>query len=382
MFIPIGDEPNPRETPFVNYALIVVNIAAFVLVYLPLSKQPISESTPYINEFLQDLARSNGVSRITDLSYLKHLTSYDVFLHQWGFRPASPSIVTILSSMFLHGGWMHLLGNMLFLWIFGDNVEHHLGRARYLSAYLLTGVAATLFFAMFQADSTIPLVGASGAISGVLGCYYVWFSRNEVRVLMVLFIFVQVISIPARWVLLFYLIIDNILPVLQGGQSAVAHGAHIGGFFAGIGLAKYIDFQKEQQRAERDAAQAAREDINFGEAIESEAWEDALECYAQMSMNERRTIGDWDVINLVDGLTKSNRYEAGLAVLQRFIGSRPTSPILSLAHLRAGLIHLHGMSRAPAAYQHFLTVLDLNPPPEVEQAARQGLSLIESQTQH
>ena len=85
--------------------------------------------------------------------------------------------------MFLHAGWTHLLGNMLFLWIFGDNLEARLGPAKYLAVYLGTGVAATLFFAVFQPDSYIPLVGASGAISGVLGCYFLWFPKNAQRFL-------------------------------------------------------------------------------------------------------------------------------------------------------------------------------------------------------
>ena len=90
-------------------------------------------------------------------------------------------------------------------------------------------------------------------------------------------------------------------------------------------------------------------------------------------------MGEWDVINLADGLTRVERFDAGLAVLQRFIGTRPNSPVLSLAHLRAGLIQLHGLHRGPAAYQHLLAVLDLEPPPEVEKAARENLTLIESQ---
>ena len=376
MFIPIGDEPNPQETAVVNYGLIGINIAIFVLISWPLSMQPVTQDTPFLLEYLRSLSAENGGLPIRDLAILRHLSAYDVFLHQWGFRPADPSVLTIFSSMFLHGGWMHLLGNCLFLWIFGDNVEAHLGRKRYLAVYLLTGVCATLFFAVFQMDSTVPLVGASGAISGVLGCYFLWFPDNRVKVFVFFFVFIQVVLIRARFVLLFYLVIDNVLPFLfQSGASNVAHGAHIGGFVAGIGVSKILDYRKAKARLNEDFRRRNRP--SFGEAIETEQWDDALENYAEMSPGERRGIGDWEILSLADGLTKEEKFDASLAVLQRFIASRPNSPVLSLAHLRAGLIHLHGMNRTAAAYQHLLTVLDLAPPSEVADAARKGIETID-----
>ena len=376
MFLPIGDEPNPRQTPVVNYALLGINIGVFILIAWPLSMQPVAEDTPFLMEYLRALSSENGGRPIRDLGILRHLSAYDVFLHQWGFRPVAPSVLTIFTSMFLHGGWMHLLGNCLFLWIFGDNVEAHLGRKRYLAVYLLTGVGATLFFALFQMGSSTPLVGASGAISGVLGCYFLWFPHNRVKVLVVFFFFFQVILIPARYVLLFYLVIDNLLPFLfQSGASNVAHGAHIGGFIAGIGISKILDYRKEKARVEEEWRRRNRP--SFGEAIEAKEWEVALESYADMSPGQRRAIGDWDIISLADGLTQAEKFDAGLAVLQRFIATRPNSPLLSLAHLRAGLIHLYGLNRSAAAYQHLLNVLDLSPPSEVESAAREGLAAIE-----
>jgi membrane associated rhomboid family serine protease len=146
--------------------------------------------------------------------------------------------------MFLHGGWMHLAGNMLFLYIFGNNVEARLGSVPYLLVYLLTGVTATLFFAAFAPGSQIPLVGASGAISGVLGCYFLWFPRNRVKTFIFLFPFLMTtVLLPARLVLGVYLILDNLLPfIINGGAGAgVAHGAHIGGFLGGLGLAYGFD---------------------------------------------------------------------------------------------------------------------------------------------
>ena len=128
-------------------------------------------------------------------------------------------LLSLLLSIFMHGSWLHLLGNMLFLWIYGDNVESQLGKLGYLFWYLLTGVAATVFHASVFHTSKLPLVGASGAISGVLGFYFVWFPHNRVRMLMAFFPFImRVIELPARLVLGFYIVLDNLLPfVLSTG---------------------------------------------------------------------------------------------------------------------------------------------------------------------
>ena len=127
----------------------------------------------------------------------------------------------LLSCMFLHGSLMHLFGNMLFLWIYGDNVERRLGSFAFLLWYLLTGVAATLAHALVFSSSEVPLVGASGAISGVLGFYFVWFPRNVVRMLAFLPPFLmQVFEIPARYVLGMYLVLDNLCPSSWPARAA------------------------------------------------------------------------------------------------------------------------------------------------------------------
>src|SRR5690606_30537250 len=117
--------------------------------------------------------------------------------------------------MFLHASFLHLFGNMLFLWIYGDNVEHQLGHGRFLIAYLATGAAAVAFHMIGAAGSAVPMVGASGAISGALGFYFVFFPRNRVRLAWFLppFLF-QVFEVPARIVLGFYIVLDNLLPYL------------------------------------------------------------------------------------------------------------------------------------------------------------------------
>lgn len=146
-----------------------------------------------------------------------------------------PPAVTLFSSMFLHGGWMHLIGNMLYLWIFGNNVEDSMGHLRFVLFYLLCGIAAGLAQAIPNPESMVPMVGASGAISGVLGAYLLLYPHARVLVLLPLGIFSRVFHLPAVWVLGFwfvYQILSSALSSAQGG--GVAWGAHIGGFIAGM----------------------------------------------------------------------------------------------------------------------------------------------------
>ena len=145
--------------------------------------------------------------------------------------------VSLLSSMFLHGGLMHLGGNMLFLWIFGDNIELKYGRAKYLGVYLLWGIVAGLSHVAIDPNSSIPAVGASGAISGVLGAYLALFPRAKIMTFMMLGFFWRMMHIQAKWFLPFWLVFQNILPFLIGGfgqaGGGVAFMAHIGGFAIG-----------------------------------------------------------------------------------------------------------------------------------------------------
>lgn len=203
MLIPIGDEPREPGTPWVNHALIAANVLVFVLV--------------------QGAGRESALERSM----------------AWAYVPAAPSLSTAFSSMFLHAGWMHLLGNMLFLWIFGDNVEARLGRLGYLAAYLATGFAATLLHGFVDTSSAIPGIGASGAISGVQGLYVVLFPKNRVKLFVAMYV-VTIVHVQALWVILFWFVLQDLLPflfqtsILGGG---VAHAAHLGGFASGILLA-------------------------------------------------------------------------------------------------------------------------------------------------
>jgi membrane associated rhomboid family serine protease len=143
------------------------------------------------------------------------------------------SWVTPLSSMFLHGGWFHLIGNMWFLWVFGNNVEDSMGHARYLLFYLLCGVAAAAAQTLVNPSSAIPMVGASGAISGVMGAYVVLYPKVRVHMLVILGIFITRIVVPAYLMLGYWFLLQLVGGGLAQGEGGVAFWAHAGGFVAG-----------------------------------------------------------------------------------------------------------------------------------------------------
>lgn len=240
MFLPIGDYPNARGVPFVTMALIAINVAVYLLVALPLGAEAPARGDPLLREYADFLAR-HLPSHVPLSAALRDVTAYDLVVFRYGFRPDAPSALTLFSSMFLHAGLLHLAGNMLFLWIYGDNVEHRLGPLRFLFWYLLTGIAAALFQAFLSFGPALPMVGASGAISGVLGFYFLWFPHHFVRVFILLFPFYMgTVMLPARLVLGIYLVLDNLLPFLLAPAGGVAHGAHIGGFVAGLAVAAWM----------------------------------------------------------------------------------------------------------------------------------------------
>jgi membrane associated rhomboid family serine protease len=176
------------------------------------------------------------------IMFLIELSAGEGFIERFAFIPARFSeapaayAYTVLSAMFLHGGWMHLFGNMLFLWIFGDNVEDRMGRLQFLLFYLLTGIVATFAQYFMAPHSSIPNVGASGAIAGVLGAYILLFPQSRVNVLMGR----QVVAMPAIVVLGMWIAVQlfsevgSIASTDQTEQGGVAYMAHIGGFAAGL----------------------------------------------------------------------------------------------------------------------------------------------------
>jgi len=155
-------------------------------------------------------------------------------IKNFGLVPSDVYLYKIISSMFLHGSWMHLIGNMAYLWIFGNNIEDYLGHIKFLIFYLFCGVCATLLHVFSDANSTIPVVGASGAISGILGAYLLLYPKAKVR-LLVWFGIVTILRVKASIVLIFwfaYQFLSVLKSTSQGG--GVAWWAHIGGFIAGI----------------------------------------------------------------------------------------------------------------------------------------------------
>lgn len=390
MFLPIGDTPNPSSVPYINYALIALNLAVFFLITLPLSAAAPDFNDPLLLEYLQALGVRGPVPV---QSVLDHVSAYDLIVFKYGFRPVDPSLLDLFSAMFLHAGWMHLAGNMLFLWIFGDNVEHRLGHFGYLVVYLVTGVAATLFFAVFVPRSPIPLVGASGAISGLLGCYYLWFPRNKVKTFVFLFpFFMDTLYIPARFVLGFYLLVDNILPFLftLGKGTGVAHGAHIGGFVAGLGLAYGVDrvpgllSHRENHKKAKVAPAAGPEPSGMatGEQIaryiRMEKHSQAAACYMALAGRiERSQVASEDTLAIGEYLLSSGNYDRALFLYRRFIAERPTDPALDKAYLGAGKAMIHKPRCITSAYQYFLSALDVAQSQGVAEEARMHLRAIE-----
>jgi membrane associated rhomboid family serine protease len=257
MILPIGDTPQPPRgyVAWVTWLLLAVNVAIYLLLTLPLGAVYPDPGDPATRELLERVARD------LPAGVVYQVTAWDLVVERWGYVPGAPSGITLFTSMFLHANFAHVAGNMLFLWIYGDNVEHRLGRPLYLATYLGTGVAATLAFAAFAGRSEIPLVGASGAISGVLGCYFLFFPRNLVRLLLLLppFLF-NVVLVPAPFVLGAYVVLDNVLPLLLSAGGSVAYGAHLGGFAAGLAVAFLANRARAMPRDSRTEAHLDRAD--------------------------------------------------------------------------------------------------------------------------
>lgn len=383
MILPLSDAPNPRGTPVITWLLIAANVWIYLTVTLPLSHRAPDRNDPLVAEYVQTI-REILPPQVSLREALGNVSAYDLYVFRHGFRPARPELGDLFYSIFLHGGFMHLVGNMLFLFIYGDNVEYRLGRWRYLLYYLLTGVAATLFYALFARGSRLPLVGASGAISGVLGFYFIWFPRNTVRLFVFLFpFFMNVVQVPARLVLGIYLLIDNLVPFLFGRSSAgggVAHGAHIGGFAAGLVVAWLLDRRgvtaapreyRAAGEAVRAPAEAVRAALSRGDlAVAANAY------FTLPPEATRRLLSPEDSLTLARGLAAAGHREAALTLYRRHLRDYPSGPEAAEAHLETGLLLLRLGDQVAAAYQHFLDALDLEPSPDTAARVREALAEI------
>src|SRR3982751_330301 len=217
--IPLRDVIPSRTTPFVTVSIIVINALVFLLEF------SMGED---VNEFII----------------------------RFGLIPAAFSWVTVLTSMFVHGGFLLFAGNMLYLWIFGDNVEDRFGHARFVVFYLLCGAAAALAQTIMSPDSVVPMVGASGAIAGVMGAYFVLYPHSRIVTLVPIFLFIQLIEVPAIiflgiWFLMQFLSGVGSVASAASRQPAggVAFWAHVAGFAAGVG-GVFVFRRPERQRIE------------------------------------------------------------------------------------------------------------------------------------
>jgi len=199
---------------------------------------------------LRDTIRSNSTPVVTILIILVNVLvffymltldpySQNHFIAQYALTPSRLHFSAMVTSMFLHGGWMHLIGNMWFLWVYGDNVEDVLGHGKYLLFYLLCGVAAAITQYAISPDSHVPTLGASGAIAGVMGAYLIKFPHSRILTLIPIFFFFTTIEIPAVLILLYWFALQFFSGIGSVGYSQVSQGgvawfAHIGGFISGM----------------------------------------------------------------------------------------------------------------------------------------------------
>ncbi|HZI20180.1 MAG TPA: rhomboid family intramembrane serine protease [Pyrinomonadaceae bacterium] len=233
MIFPISDDNSARvRTPYVNYLLLAANILVFVLLQGMGGNERFTYAWATVP---QEIVTGTDIARAVTVT--DPLTNEAVA--RIPLQPTPVSVyLTLLTSMFMHGGFAHLFGNMLYLWIFGDNLEDRLGHARYLVFYLLCGLLASLAHVLTNTGSYVPSLGASGAISGVLGGYILLYPHNRVHAIVLRF-FTQIPAWAAIGVWFLFQLINGLGAFSQGSQvGGVAYAAHIGGFLAGLVLVK------------------------------------------------------------------------------------------------------------------------------------------------
>lgn len=252
--IPVGDSNKRYRTPWVTYAIILANAAVF-LYMLGLASAP----PPTRREEARQLVEQTETACY---GFPTFPTDADRFVCKWAFQPKEwfdsvsgdssargedrwAALLAIVTSVFMHGGWIHIFGNMLFLWVFGDNIEDRLGHAVYLVFYLLAGVVAAFIQGVMDPESVVPVLGASGAVAGVLGAYLLWFPTATVRVVIPFFILIFLpLPIPA-WIMIGAWFAQNLVAgwatITDAAQDPTGGGvawfAHLGGFAFGLAVA-------------------------------------------------------------------------------------------------------------------------------------------------
>jgi membrane associated rhomboid family serine protease len=229
--IPLSDSPrDPNHVPWATLGLMFANVLAAAFTFpFALQDWPAGMATP------------GGWPE-------EYFNGFDALVVMLGFRPAAPALWSAGVAMFLHAGWLHLLGNLLYLWIYGPNVENRLGRVGFLLLYFTAGLLGSVLYALTSLGSEIPMIGASGAIAGLLGAYLVFFPFHAIRMWFGFF----TVRLPAFVVLLAFLVVDNVLPFLLDSHTTTAHAAHLGGFFAGGVLAFGLVWLQPAPKARRE----------------------------------------------------------------------------------------------------------------------------------
>jgi len=220
--IPLRDTVKSRTFPIVNTAIIILNILVFF-----------------------------GESSLTDMELTELFYSFGLipswFLASVEMGGYVEALIPMVTSIFLHGGWLHIISNMLFLWVFGDNIEDKVGHLKYLFFYLTVGVIANIAQIMASPDSAVPIIGASGAVAGILGAYYISFPRAKVLALIPIFFFFTLMEVRASLFIVFWFVLQvfNGVFSLTAVGNSVAWWAHIGGFLGGLILIRF--FQKQRK---------------------------------------------------------------------------------------------------------------------------------------
>ena len=243
--IPYHDENATQRTPVVTIGLIVVTTATWLIVQGAGSALPLAKSVCELGLIPGELTAS-----------LPPGTAFRMGRGIVCLTDPGRQVSTVFTSMFLHGSWMHLIGNMWFLWLFGNNIEDSMTRPRFLAFYLLSGIAAALTQVAASPLSEVPMVGASGAISGVMGAYLVLFPRVRVYTIIPLGFFIQSFALPAWMMLIYWMLLQffgGVTSIVAARSGGVAFWAHIGGFIAGLALIKIFE------RRDRVAAHTAGE---------------------------------------------------------------------------------------------------------------------------
>jgi membrane associated rhomboid family serine protease len=338
VFLPIGDEPNVRHRPpWANYALILANVVVF----------------------LGALAAGREGGR-----------GYDALVERYAYVPAAPTFETLFTSMFMHGGFGHLLGNMLYLWIFGDNVETKLGSVGYLAAYFASGVVATALFGVVNPNSAVPLVGASGAISGVQGIYFLLFPRNRVR-LLIWFYYVTVVHVKARWIIAFWFVLNDVVPVVLGRSvlgDNVAHAAHLGGFASGLAVAFAVLPSVRNWFPEEPEGRYGRREPSTLRS--SPAWGKGIVGRASTT----KPTGDGAADEIVAAWRAGRRGDAADAFASALRHGRPVE-LPEPEHVRLA-VHLYDGARFEDARLAFASFLERHPTSPNAPAASFGLGMI------